>query len=137
MTLELNIENPNVIRLDYSDDNKWNNLRNEIQSPRGPLGFQPNVEFYSDKSIANITLDELLKLIPKEYYHSFIFVVDSFTITDNESPILCVDIKDNPGDWFRVIPEEMWSVENNLSISNMDFEEFVGSADKDGVFRGH
>jgi hypothetical protein len=30
----------------------------------------------------------------------------------------------------------MWSVENNLSISNMDFEEFAASADKNGIHRG-
>jgi len=30
----------------------------------------------------------------------------------------------------------MWSVENNLSISNMDFSDFADSADADGVFRG-
>lgn len=30
----------------------------------------------------------------------------------------------------------MWSVENNLSIANMGFEEFADSADEKGVFRG-
>jgi len=27
-------------------------------------------------------------------------------------------------------------VENNLSLANMDFEEFADSVDADGVFRG-
>jgi hypothetical protein len=30
----------------------------------------------------------------------------------------------------------MWSVENNLALSNMDFEEFATAVDGDGVFRG-
>jgi hypothetical protein len=30
----------------------------------------------------------------------------------------------------------MWSVENNLSISNMDFSDFADSADGDHIFRG-
>jgi hypothetical protein len=30
----------------------------------------------------------------------------------------------------------MWSVENNLSIANMEFGEFAGNLDQDGVFRG-
>jgi uncharacterized protein DUF6924 len=30
----------------------------------------------------------------------------------------------------------MWGVENNLSLANMDFEEFADSVDADGVFRG-
>jgi hypothetical protein len=34
------------------------------------------------------------------------------------------------------IPSEIQSIENNLSLANMDFEEFAESADKDGIFRG-
>jgi hypothetical protein len=43
---------------------------------------------------------------------------------------------DEPGRTFRVIPREIWSVENNLSISNMDYHEFADNIDSDGVFRG-
>ncbi|GAA2725940.1 MULTISPECIES: hypothetical protein [Streptomyces] len=32
-------------------------------------------------------------------------------------------------------PGALWSIENNLSLSNMDFDEFVDAADEDGVFR--
>jgi hypothetical protein len=32
--------------------------------------------------------------------------------------------------------EELSSVENNLSISNMDFDDFAAAADEHGVFRG-
>jgi len=31
---------------------------------------------------------------------------------------------------------EVASIEVNLSIANMDFDEFADSADADGVFRG-
>jgi hypothetical protein len=30
----------------------------------------------------------------------------------------------------------MWGVENNLSIANMDFEEFADAVGPDGIFRG-
>jgi hypothetical protein len=30
----------------------------------------------------------------------------------------------------------MWQVENNLSLGNMDYNDFVRSLDRDGVFRG-
>jgi hypothetical protein len=46
------------------------------------------------------------------------------------------DMYHDPGRTFRVIPSEMWGVENNLSLSNMDFFEFADAADEDGVFRG-
>jgi len=30
----------------------------------------------------------------------------------------------------------LWGVENNLNISNMDWEEFASAVDEGGVFRG-
>jgi hypothetical protein len=30
----------------------------------------------------------------------------------------------------------MWSVENNLSLANMDFDEFADAVDAAGIFRG-
>jgi hypothetical protein len=46
-----------------------------------------------------------------------------------------IDALDEPGRTFRVVPSELWAVENNLSLSNMDFEEFAEAVDGDGVFR--
>ncbi|MEO6701722.1 MAG: hypothetical protein ABI140_02000 [Jatrophihabitantaceae bacterium] len=37
---------------------------------------------------------------------------------------------------FRVTAAELWSVENNLNLANMDWDDFAGAADSDGVFRG-
>ena len=47
-----------------------------------------------------------------------------------------MDLLGEPGRTFRVIPSEIWGVENNLSIANMGFEEFADAVDSDGVFRG-
>lgn len=33
-------------------------------------------------------------------------------------------------------PRELWSVDNNLNIANMDWEEFADNTDGDGIFRG-
>jgi len=78
----------------------------------------------------------LLALDPKESGHFFMFVVDHTALSHAEHPILVIDLNDEVGRAFRVIPSEMWGVENNLSISNMDFYEFADNADADGIFRG-
>jgi hypothetical protein len=31
---------------------------------------------------------------------------------------------------------QFWSIDNNLSLGNMDYQEFADAADDDGVFRG-
>jgi len=68
--------------------------------------------------------------------HLFAFLADRLALTDPERPVLVVDLAHEPGRTFRVIPREMWSVENNLSLSNMEFSEFADNVDADGVFRG-
>jgi hypothetical protein len=64
------------------------------------------------------------------------FVVDRTALSHGDQPILVMDLYAEPGRTFRVIPSEMWSVENNLSLANMDFAEFADSTDADGIFRG-
>ncbi len=47
-----------------------------------------------------------------------------------------MDLYDGSGHEFRAIPSQIQGIENNLSIANMDFEEFAEAVDEDGVFRG-
>ncbi|HRR09287.1 MAG TPA: hypothetical protein PLO56_11405 [Rhodothermales bacterium] len=65
-----------------------------------------------------------------------IFVTDDITISNQEHPIMCLDLSEQVGKYFRVIPAEIWGVENNLSIANMDFYEFAKSVGPGGIFRG-
>jgi hypothetical protein len=49
---------------------------------------------------------------------------------------LVVDLFEEPGRTFRAVPSAIQSIENNLSIANMDFWEFADNVDAAGVFRG-
>lgn len=52
--------------------------------------------------------------------------------------LLCIDLaasKKKKVRSFRALPREVWSVENNLSLGNMEWRDFA-SALKDGVFEG-
>lgn len=53
-----------------------------------------------------------------------------------DNPVLCVDLQAEKGRMFRIIPSEMWSIENNVRIANMDFYEFADQVDAEGIFRG-
>ena len=90
----------------------------------------------SDPQYDGLTVQQLLGLDPKASDHFFIFLIDQTTISHPEHPVLVVDLNDEPGRTFRVIPSEMWGVQNNLSISNMDFYEFANNVEVDGIFRG-
>jgi len=122
-----------VVRTDFSDDAAWAAVCGEMSKPR-KFGFRANLDFLSDRQYEGMTADALVALAPES--HTFFFVVDGRALTDPEQPVLVVSYFDSPPRTLRVIPSEMWSVENNLSIGNMDFEEFESSAGSEGVFRG-
>jgi hypothetical protein len=127
-------QNSLVIRTDFSDEAAWARICGEIEAPVGE--FRAYVSFVSDPEFEGIDITELTSLGGHGPYRNFVFVVDQLTMTHKEHPILVLDLVDDPGHNFRVVPGEMWGVENNLSISNMDFSEFAESTDADGVFRG-
>jgi hypothetical protein len=123
-----------VLRTDFSDEAAWVEVCREIEAPSGE--HRAYVYFVSDADFAGLDLETLTLLAQRGPYRSFMFIVDQRTLRDAEHPILVLDLVDEPGQTFRVIPREMCSVENNLSIANMDFDEFADSVDADGVFRG-
>lgn len=127
-------ENALVLRTDFSDDAAWEAVCKAIKKPVGE--FQAYVDFLNEPEYNEIGIDQLISLIPQDSKHTFIFIVDRTTLSQPDYPILCVDLEDEPGRTFRVIPSAMWGVENNLSICNMDFDEFAGAVGPDGVFRG-
>lgn len=129
-------ENALVLRTDFSNDLIWKAICEEIQRPVGIFHFRANVEFLDDAQYASITKEQLLELIPSNYDHSFIVIADQTAISHPDRPLLVVDLYEGSGNEFRAIPPQMQSIENNLSIANMDFEEFAEAVDADGIFRG-
>ncbi len=103
------------------------------------MGFKAYVVSISDPAYDGLTVEQLMALAPKDQRgneHSFAFIADPTTFANPERPILVVDLYEEPGRTFRVIPREMWGVENNLSLANMDYSEFAANVDPNGVFRG-
>ncbi|HKY30800.1 MAG TPA: hypothetical protein VJM12_22970 [Pyrinomonadaceae bacterium] len=127
-------ENSLLLRTDFSDDAAWAALCEAVQEPNED-GFRAYVDCISDPAYDGLTMEQLVALAG-EGEISFVFLADRTTFTNAERPILVVDLNEEPGRTFRVIPPEMWSVENNLSIANMDYSEFADSVDPDGIFRG-
>jgi hypothetical protein len=128
--------NPQVLRTDFSNQAAWERICAIIRKPVSIFRFRANVEFLDDMEYSGITKDQLLEIIPKNYSHSFIIIVDRIAISLPDYPLLVVDLYERSGHEFRAIPSQIQAIENNLSIANMDFEDFAVSVDKSGVFRG-
>jgi hypothetical protein len=124
-----------VIRTDFTDDLVWQAVRAGLTAPSGE--FQANLDFVDDRRYENLTIDRLLALTEGSDL-TFLFLADRETLIHPEHPVLVVDLsEDGRGRTFRVIPEALWAVQNNLVIGNCDWEDFSDSLDRDGVFRGH
>ena len=148
-------QNPWVIRTDFSDNDKWTAVRELIAAPQTDVGqrFYAYVKYVSDEKYAGMEPDKLIHALPDDYPGFFCFIVDSTTLANDEHPILVVGFSPNSVNvedyqrsprqtpltdikTCRGIPSTIQSIENNLSIANMSFEEFAEWVDDDGVFRG-
>jgi hypothetical protein len=127
-------EYPVVVRTDFTAQAAWDKIRAAIRTQLD--GAEVYVEFVDDPGYAGATKEQLLALLPADYAHPILFVVDGTTISGADHPILVVDLVDSPGREFRTIPVHVHSIEANLSIANMDYDEFAEAVDAGGVFRG-
>jgi hypothetical protein len=92
-----------------------------------------DVKLIDDPSLARYSADALTKKVTD--HHAIFFVADTITVEHRDRPILCIDLLASRKP-FRVVPSELWAVENNLSLANMDYEEFADALDAEGIFRG-
>ncbi|MFJ7495157.1 DUF6924 domain-containing protein [Streptomyces sp. NPDC097727] len=142
-----------LIRTDFSDEAAWLALRIAVTTPVADEddddddGFLAMLHIVDEPAYEGLTAEEIVALAPEE--DDLLVVADRRTMTDSEMPLLAVhltthDGEDGEGDnarldtteELRVVARELWSLENNIAMANMDWEEFVEATDDDGVFRG-
>jgi len=122
-----------MIRTDFSDESAWNEIREIIKTPVD--GFYAYVHYVEDRDYDGITRDQILELF-RGHNQSFAMIVDETSIKNAEHPIRVIDLFNDDHPEFRAIPSMIQSIENNLSIANLDFEDFSSAADPDGILRG-
>ncbi|MEU8664073.1 DUF6924 domain-containing protein [Actinoplanes philippinensis] len=119
-----------VLRVDFSDDATWTEIREQIGE---------GATWADDPAWAGTTVQALVDADAAAADHdklTYVFVADASTMTDPEHPLLAVDLYDEPGRTFRVPPRWFEDVSANLTIANLDFEEFADATGPDGAYRG-
>jgi hypothetical protein len=137
-----------VIRTDFSDEGRWAAICDMIAAEQRDFEF---VKYVSEIRRKDQAIVDLVRSLPDSYPGMFCFVVDRQCIENPEHPILVVGFYPSDGEsfdrlprntpekdiaTFRALPSQIWAIQANLSLANMDFEEFAGAIDADGVFRG-
>jgi hypothetical protein len=136
-----------LVRTDFTSDDAWERVSEQAQQENED-GFQTYLVPVSDPAFDGATWQAVKAAVPaSDSGAPVLFIADSLALSSPDHPILVVDLQDTylsvaefphiagrtP---FRCIPSELWSVENNLNIANMDWEEFAGAVEASGVFRG-
>lgn len=132
-----------LIRADFSNEEGWRTLQIDAQAVRRTedgITAQAVLTVVDDREFEAVSADELFDLADGAV--DYAFVADSQTFEDPRRPILVVDLSGDHEDddtsisTFRVTPEHLVSVENNLSLANLDFADYIDNSDGDGVFTG-
>lgn len=145
-----------LIRTDFSNDAVWREVFSAAAQPGpefremlGQLGavheaagepldspIETNLHVVDDRDYAGATSEQLLQALDQDAAHILMIIVDETAIRDAEHPVLIVDLNEEPGRTFRALPSCVFEIESNLSICNMDWEDFADNADDNGVYRG-
>ena len=114
------------VRTDFSDESKWATLLDKV-TLENEMGFRAYIEPVSESRFSGASPKEIVAAFPNA---SVVFVVDKLTLKKWE--ILCVDSEDATA-MFRAKADDLWIVENNVSIGNLLFEELLDQVGEDGI----
>ncbi|MFF4789665.1 DUF6924 domain-containing protein [Streptomyces sp. NPDC001276] len=140
-----------VIRVDYDDDQAWQDLATELTQPWGDRLYEAHVHFIDDPAWARATVDEVLTAVRADEDLSVVFLADRTTLQTEGHPLIavttltrddCLDDEDYDhltefGRQFRTTPAGVHDVYANLSIGNLGFEEYAAAAhdEAEGIYR--
>jgi hypothetical protein len=122
-----------LVRTDFASDDAWQELSDEAQQ-ESQDGFRAYLVPVSDPALDHLDWETVRAALPVGDHGALVlFIADSTTRNSPDHPVLAVDLSRDAGDRpFRCIPSELCSVENNLNLANMDWEDFAGAVDDDG-----
>jgi len=141
-----------LLRSDFSDDAAWARVVAEVTKGAdfGPgESYTPIIQPIEDGAFQGATSESLTEQHDGQAF-GYVLLADSRTMreaaTSGELTVVYVDLSVEPEDAaefgyelgraFRCAVGEVATVEANLSISNLDFEDFADYVDQDGVYRG-
>lgn len=143
-----------IIRTDYADKVAWQMVVAEVSQPsEGGGEYGARVHLVDDPVWAGSTPVAVLAAVRRDDRLSVVFVADSSTMQSAQHPLLALNISDEdkdldpmyyqelidspPAQEFRTAPGAVHDVHANLSLANLDFDDFAEAAlaDSEGILR--
>ncbi|WP_258345031.1 DUF6924 domain-containing protein [Saccharopolyspora gregorii] len=124
-----------VVRTDFSDDAAWaaTAARTTADYFEGEPDDEPwsaNVVLVDDRRYAGLSAAQLTALVPADADWPLLVVADAHTMTAPEHDVLVVSLdEDSFGETRRATTGALVEMEINLSLANMDWEDFADEED--------
>lgn len=123
-----------LIRTEFSDSKTWQAIV-DATTRENSDGFVANLTVVSDPAWASASVQDVLTAHAGDKERAVAFVFDAAALSDEKHSLLCINLASKKARTMRVLPSAVWSVENNLSLGNMEWRDFA-SALVEGVFVG-
>jgi hypothetical protein len=142
-----------LVRVDFTDDDAWQRLvtlarETSFEDDEDP--YVPNIVVIDDRSYDGADAGSIATAARDAHDGlGYVLLADAASMAEaaqgTTATLVYVDLttpfddsgQESFGRAFRSVIAEVASIEANLSISNMDFDEFADYADeRGGVFRG-
>jgi len=123
------------VRTDFVDSTKWQ-LTLEAALAGNNDGFRAYVTAVDDEAFDGASWQKLRETVQATTPHASVLFVADREAMQGVHPILVIDVQAEERPPFRCAADQLWSVDNNLNLANMGWEEFSTAVDGSGVFRG-
>jgi hypothetical protein len=124
-----------LVRTDFADQAAWQRML-AAALDENEDGFRAYLAVVDDDTLEGASWEELRAAVLTAAQHaSVLFVADEEAMKESQ-PVQVVDLSVRGRPPFRCVADCLWSVENNLNLANMDWEEFATAVDAQGVHRG-
>jgi len=130
-----------LVRTDFSSDaafpsdTAWQQVCDEAQREHG-AGGRARLVPVSDPGFDGAAWRAVRDAVPRGGGGApVLFIADRTALILPDHPVLVVDL-DEARPPFRSVPPELGAIEAGLNVPDMAWEDFAGSVDDGGVFRG-
>lgn len=125
-----------LVRTWFGNEEAWDALLAVVHTPSAD-GFLATVSVVDDQVHSDAQLRTLTALLPRHDEYSLVLAADERAMTEPEKPLLAI-LADGtqPPRTLRIVGSELWGIENNLRLANMEWDSFADAAEADGIFRG-
>ena len=124
-----------LVRTDFTDGVAWEKTR-AASLAESDEGSRAYLQVVDDATLGEADWQDLRRdVLALERHAAVLFIADRAALAGDHS-IQVVDLSSASRPPFRCLARELWGVDNNLNLANMEWEDFSDNVESDGVYRG-